>query len=183
MGTSTAAVVFLAFGVASMNAQEHIHKRELKQKLFTKGSWIKTGATVAWEQIRNSPHEWGRNAGGLAKRAGSSAGQRAIKGVTEYTIASMWTHEDTRYRRSGLDGKWPRVRYAVVSTFWVPRDVPGGNTFAVGRVAGAIVGAQVSRAWLPQRVATFGAGMSSAGLSVGFDVGLNVVREFWRKPR
>jgi len=170
-------------GVAPIGAQEHIHKREFKQKLFSKGSWIKTGATAAWEHIRNSPHEWGRNVGGFAKRAGSSVGQRAIKGATEYTIASIWTHEDTRYRRSGLDGKWPRVRYAVVTTFWVPRDVAGGNTFAFGRVTGAVVAGQVSRAWLPQRIATFGAGISSAGLSLGFDVGINVLREFWPRPR
>ena len=183
MGTRTATVMLLLLGVTPIGAQEHIHKREFKQKLLSKGSWIKTGATVAWEHIRNSPHEWGRTAGGLAKRAGSSVGQRAIKGVTEYTVASLWTHEDTRYRRSGLDGTWPRFRYAVVGTFWVPRDVPGGNTFAFGRVTGAVVAGQVSRAWLPQRIATFGAGMSSAGLSVGFDVGMNVLREFWPRAR
>jgi len=183
MAIRTAAVVLFVLGVTPIGAQEHIHKRQLKQKLFSKGSWIKTGATVAWEEIRNSPHEWGRAAGGLAKRAGSSAGQRAIKGVTEYTIASLWTHEDIRYQRSGLDGKWPRVRYAVVRTFWVPRDVPGGKTFAIGRVTGAVVAGQVSRAWLPERVATFGAGISSAGLSLGFDVGLNVLREFWPRAQ
>jgi len=179
MRKSTAVLVLFVLSAAQGGAEEHMHRRELKRKLLARGSWLKTGLTAAWGFARNSPHEWGRTTGGLAKRAGSSVGQRAIKGVTEYTVAVGWTHEDLRYRRSNLDGKWPRVRYAVVHTFWVPAGASRGNTFTFGRVLGAIAGGQISRTWMPQRVATIGAGFSSAGLSVGFDVGLNVVREFW----
>jgi len=81
---------------------------------------------------------------GFAKRAGSSYGQRAVKGVVEFSVATVWTHEDLRYRPSDLHGAWPRTRYAVFRTFWVPRDDSRRNTFAAGRVSGAFVAGQVA---------------------------------------
>src|SRR5262249_833319 len=155
------------------------HKEQLKHKLFSKMTFVRTGVGAAWSEAWNTPHEWGRTMGGFAKRAGSSYGQRAIKGVVEYSVASTWTHEDLRYRPSGLHGRWPRLKYGLGRAGWVPRDTPGGNTVAVGRASGAIAAGQISRAWMPQRVATVGAGFSSAGISIGIDAGFNVLREFW----
>jgi len=161
-------------------AQEHIHKHEFKNKLYFKGALIKTVIAASWGEARNSPHEWGRTWEGFGKRLGSSYAQRAIKGATEFGISEI-THEDLRYRKSNQEGALRRVKYAVVRTFWMPRDVGDGNTFAVGRVTGAFVAGQVARTWMPDRVATFGAGAQSAGLSLGLDAGLNIVREFWPK--
>jgi hypothetical protein len=173
----------LALIAGPAGAQQHIHKTEFKKKLYFKGALIKTGIAAVWGTARNSPHEWGRTIGGFGKRAGSSYAQRAIKGVVEFGVSEVWTHEDLRYRKSEKHGFFPRVEYALVRTFWVPRDVGGGNTFAAGRVSGAFIAGQVARTWMPHRVATFGAGASSAGLSLGLDAGLNVVREFWPKKR
>ena len=152
---SRLATLLLPFILISVQAgaQQHIHKRELKHKFMFKGALIKTGVSALWAEARNSPHEWGRTWSGLAKRAGSSYAQRAVKGVVEFSISSAWTHEDLRYHKSNVQSTWPRI-------------------FAAG---------QVSRTWMPSRVATFGAGVSSGGLSIGLDVGLNVVREFWPK--
>src|SRR5262249_37183201 len=113
----------------------------------------------------------------------SSYGQRAIKGVDEFSTAELWPHEDLRYHRSELQGTFPRLMYAVIHTFWVPRDVRSGQTFAAGRVIDAVAAVGFSCAWLPRRVAPFGAGMASVGLSLGLDVGFNVLREFWPRRR
>jgi len=158
--------------------QEHVHKAALKKKFLTGEAWAKVVAGAAWSHLVNSPHEWGRGAGAFGKRVASSAGGHAVKGVVEYSIAASWTHEDLRYRRSNAHGTWPRLRYAVVHTFWVPRDT-GGNTFAFGRTIGALTSGQVSRAWMPARVATVGAGFESGGLSICLDIGINVLQEFW----
>ncbi len=78
---------------------------------------------------------------------------------------------------------WPRVKHAVVSTFWVRRDNGEGNTLAAGRITGAFAASQVSRSWMPDRVATFGAGAQSFGATLGLDVGTNLFVEFWpHKP-
>ena len=178
------AVLSLAVLISTgAGAQEHIHKREFVRKLVSKGAFLKTGVSALASTVTNSPHEWGRTFGGFGKRVASSYGQRAIKGVVEFSTAELWTHEDLRYHKSELQGTFPRLKYAVIHTFWVPHDVQPGQTFAAGRVIGAVAAGEISRAWMPQRVATFGAGMASAGLSLGLDVGFNVLREFWPRRR
>jgi hypothetical protein len=183
MNRPTALLLSFVLIAVEGGAQQHIHKRELKHKLMFKGALIKTGISAVWGEARNSPREWGRTWEGFAKRAGSAYAQRAVKGVVEFSISSALTHEDLRYHRSGLQGTWPRMKYALVRSFWVPRDVGDGHTFAVGRIVGAFTAGQVSRTWMPTRVATLGAGVSSGGVSIGLDVGLNVAREFWPKRR
>jgi hypothetical protein len=174
-----ATVFLVTLAVSGAAAQEHIHKQELKKKLFSEGALIKTGIGALWGEANNSPHEWGRTWEGLGKRVASSYGQRAIKGVVEFSAAEAFTHEDLRYRKSGIDGTLPRIKYALVHTFWVPHDVGYGYTFATGRVTGAFVAGQVARTWMPDRVATFGAGAQRMGFSLALDAGMNVLREFW----
>jgi hypothetical protein len=162
-------------------AQEHIHWQEFKNKLRWKDSLIKTMIGASWAEARNSPHEWNRTWGGFGKRAASSYGQRLIKGATELSISSTLTHEDLRYHKSNQEGAWPRLKFALVRTLWVPRDVGDGHTFAAGRVTGAFVAGQLSRTWMPSRVATFNAGAQNMGLTLAVDGAVNVLKEFWPK--
>ena len=172
-------VVLLA-GSASAQADNHL--RDFQNKLVWKGPLIKTAFSALFNEARNSPHEWGRGIDGFGKRAASSFGQRAVKASVELGV-SYWTHENLHYRRIGHGGFWPRVKHAAVTTYWVPRDNGGGQTLAIGRIAGSFSAAMVSRAWMPSRVATFGAGMQSFGGSISLDVGVNLFREFWpRRP-
>jgi hypothetical protein len=170
--------------VGSLSAQqagtpeEDNHWRDFKRKLIWKGPLVKTLVSASFNEIRDSPHEWGRGWEGFAKRAGNSFGQRAIKATVELGV-SEWTHEDLHYHRLGEGGFFRRLRHAAVSTFWVRRDNGTGNTFAVGRVSGAFAAGQISRTWMPARVADFGAGMQTFGSAMGLDVGFNVFREFW----
>ncbi len=158
------------------------HLREFRQKLIWKAPLAKTALSALFNEVRNSPHEWGRGADGFAKRAGSAFGQRAVKATVELGV-SAWTHEDLHYHRSGHGSFWSRVKHAAVSTFWVRRDNGDGNTLAAGRITGAFAASQVSRSWMPDRVATFGAGAQSFGATLGLDVGTNLFVEFWpHKP-
>ena len=133
---------------------------------------------------RNVPHEWGGGAAGFAKRAGSSFGQHVVKGTIELGV-SAWHHENLHYQRSGLQGNWPRLKYAVKSTFIVPRTNRPGKTVALGRVSGNLGAGLISRAWQPASTAGVGAGLASGGIGLGMDVGVNVAREFWpqKKPK
>jgi hypothetical protein len=169
--------------VASASAQTDNHLRDFRNKLIWKGPLIKTTFSALFNEARNSPHEWERGADGFGKRVASSFGQRAIKATVELGV-SYWTHENLHYKRMGQGGFWPRVKHAAVSTYWVERDNGvGGQTLAVGRITGAFAAGMISRAWMPSRVATFGAGMESFGGTIGLDVGLNLFKEFWpRRP-
>jgi hypothetical protein len=129
-------------------------------------------------QARNRPGEWGGGAAGFGKRFASSLGQHAIKGVIELGVGA-WRHEDLRYHPSGLQGTWPRMKYAVKSTFIVPRTNGAGKTVAVGRISGNFGAGLISRAWQPASTAGVGAGLVSGGIGLGADVGYHVAREFW----
>ena len=55
-----------------------------------------------------------------------------------------------------------------------------GNTyFSFSRMGGAAGAAFISREWQPRSTTTAGDGAVSFGISMGSDVGFNVVREFW----
>ena len=191
MRTASAAlcVLILTLGDAEAVVEhrppaKHKLLRQYRKKIFSKESAARALASGAINTARNSPHEWGDGAGGFAKRVGSAFGEHLVKGTIEVGVGTLH-HEDLRYRRSNLNGTWPRLKYAVKSTFIVPRTDRRGKTVAAGRIAGNIGGGLVSRAWQPASAAGIGAGLASGGIGIGADVGFHVAREFWprRKPR
>jgi hypothetical protein len=165
-------------------AQDADHFRDFRDKLIWKTPLLKTAVSALFNEAINSPTEWGRGPEGFAKRAGNSFGQRVVKASVELGV-SEWTHEDLHFRRSGEGSVWTRVKHVTLGTFWVPRD--NGiehRTLAAGRITGAFAAGQASRIWMPARVANFGAGVRTSGGTLGLDVGINLVREFWpRKKR
>src|SRR5664279_3727538 len=151
------------------NATQHAdHLRNFRDKLIWRGPLLKTAVSALFNEAINSPEEWGRGADGFAKRAGNSFGQRAIKASVELGI-SEWTHEDLKFHRLGEGGFWSRVKHATLGTYWVRRDNGPGHPLPVGRIAGAFAAGQISRTWMPDRLATFNAGMQNFGGTVGLD--------------
>jgi hypothetical protein len=116
--------------------------------------------------------------GGFSKRFASALGQHALKYGIQSGVAGI-RHEDLHYQRSNLQGTWPRMKYAVKSTFIVPRKNRPGKTVATSRIAGNFGAGMISRAWQPASAAGIGAGLASGGIGLGADVGVNVAREFW----
>ena len=139
-------------------------------------------ASTAIGEARNSPKEWGRGAGGVAKRFGSSIAHGVVNHTIEFGVAAA-RHEDLRYHPSNLQGKWPRLKYAVESTFVVPRTNRPGRTVAAGRISGSVGSGLISRAWQPASRAGIGAGLASGGITIGAEVGANVAQEFWPRRK
>jgi hypothetical protein len=134
-------------------------------------------------QARNIPHEWGQGAAGFFKRFGSHLGQHAVKGVIQFGVGA-WHHENLRYQPSQLHGTLPRMKYAFIGTFIVPKtDRPDHKTPALGRISGSFGAGLISRAWQPASAAGVGAGFASGGIGLGVDVGVNMAREFWPRKR
>ena len=156
--------------------------REYRHRLVNKRALGMAGASSALGQLRNRPHEWGQGAGGFAKRFGSALGTHMVKETIQFGVAT-WHHEDPRYYRSDLQGTLPRLKYAVKSTFIVPRTDRPGKTVAASRLSGAFGAGLISRAWQPASAAGIGAGFASGGIMLGADVGVNVAREFWPRKK
>jgi hypothetical protein len=138
----------------------------------------RSAASATWGQLRNSPHEWGRGPAGFGKRFASGLGRHAVKATIQAGVGAIH-HEDLHYHRSNLQGTGPRLKYAVKSTFWVPRTNKRGHTVAAGRISGNMGAGLISRAWQPASTAGIGAGLASGGIGIGAEVGANVAREFW----
>lgn len=156
--------------------------KEYRKEAFGKKAIATAGAHAALGQVRNSPHEWGQGPLGFAKRMGSAMGQHVAKETIQFGVAAAH-HENLHYQRSNLQGKWPRVKYAVKSTFIVPKTNKPGKTVALGRISGNVGAGLVSRAWQPASAAGVGAGLASGGIGLGADVGANVAREFWPQKK
>jgi hypothetical protein len=177
-----AAVCGMTLMAGAAGAQEDNHLRDFRDKLIWKGPLMKTAFSALFNEAINSPTEWGRGIEGFGKRAGNSFGQRTVKASVELG-ASTWTHEDLHFRRLGEGSVWTRVKHTMLGTFWVRRDDGLGNTLAAGRITGALAAGQVSRIWMPARVANFGAGVRTGGGWLALDVGTDLFREFWPRRR
>ncbi|HLK64621.1 MAG TPA: hypothetical protein VKU19_14350 [Bryobacteraceae bacterium] len=157
-----------------------MNRKDLRHRIVNKQA---VGGSVARAGIGtaiNSPHQWGRGPDGFAKRLGSSFGKHVIKETVQAGVAAAH-HENLRYQPSHLNGTWPRVKYAVKSTFVVPRTNKAGKTVALGRVSGNMAAGMASQLWMP--AASVGAGVATGGVGLAADVGVNVTREFWPRHR
>jgi hypothetical protein len=166
--------------LASFGWSAQTNRRELRHRTVGKGAIARSAGHGAMGTVLNSPHQWGRSPSGLAKRTGSSFGKNLIKQPIEMGVAAVH-HENLHYQKSNLHGTMPRMKYAVKSTFIVPKTKGRGKTVALGRVSGNMGAGLASQAWMP--AAGVGAGVASGGIGLGADVGANVAREFWPKKK
>jgi hypothetical protein len=169
--------VLILATAASAAVSQHPRLREWRRNTVSPRAAGGAVASATIGQIRHRPREW-TGAGGFAKRVGSGFATHVVEGTIQTGVAAIH-HENLHYQRSNLDGRWPRVKYAVKSTFIVPRTNRKGKTVALGRISGGMGAGMISRTWQPASAAGVGAGLASGGIAIGADVGANVAREFW----
>jgi len=151
---------------------------EYRKTVISPRSVASNAAGAGIAQARNATPEWGQGMAGYAKRFGSRVAHHAVIGTIKFGVASA-RHESLHYQRSELKGKWPRLKYAVTRTFWVPRTNGPGNTMATGMISGNFGGALISRAWHPVATRTAGHVVAGGFYGIGIETSVNVVREFW----
>jgi hypothetical protein len=181
-GVKTCALMLVAVSVMTAETSNIPDKKGCIRKTFGKFVYVRIGASVLFDQIRNHPREWDRGAAGLGKRAASSFSRHALSTGIRYGVAYI-RDEQLGYTPSEKQGFWPRTKYALVSTVVTRKVHTGQRTVAAGRISGVFGSAMISRLWMPARLRTVGSGVSSAGISMGIDAGLNMVREFWPEIR
>ncbi len=167
---------------ARKSAPPKITPQQYRRKIINPQAAARAGAVAGINTARNVPHEWGGGPAGFAKRAGSAFGQHVVKGTIEMGVGA-WHHENLSFQPSNLQGTWPRLKFAVKSTFIVPRTDRPGKTVALGRISGNMGAGVISRAWQPASSAGLGAGIASGGIGLGADVGVHVAHEFWPRSK
>jgi hypothetical protein len=138
--------------------------------------YVKGGLSAGQNQWNDKPSGWEQGASGYGKRYADIMGQYAIQKTTMYGMGSL-LHEDNRYFGSGKKGFWPRTAYALKSSVLARHD-NGKQYLSVSLLTGYASGAFLSRTWQPPSSNTAGDGAVSFGISMGWNVGFTVVKEF-----
>ena len=177
-----AAICVASAAGAAEESQKLAPEKSLANQAFGPATYYRAGAATALGVITDSPEEWGRGADGVGKRFASAFGKHLINTSVRVGVATL-RHEDLRYYPAEKQGFKSRMGHALVSTVVARNTTTGGRTLAAGRLSGAFVSGFASRQWLPDRYHTFSSGMTTSGISLGIDAGINVFREFWSKRR
>jgi hypothetical protein len=174
----------LAFSVPphSGNDPEKSTRKRFVKHTFGPEAVGMAGAGAGINQAANTPGEWGQGAAGFGRRFASGFGKHIVHNAIKYPVAKF-LHEEFGYRPSNKEGFKPRLKYALLSTFITHKTTTGQPTPNVGEISGAVGSGLISRLWQPKSVASIGHGFTSAGITLGVDAGLNVVREFWPEIR
>jgi hypothetical protein len=138
---------------------------------------LSAAASAGIRQATNTPKEWGGGAEAYGDRIGSVFAQHVIQNTLMFG-SSFALHEDNRYFVSGQSGFFRRVKYAVRGTMLARHD-NGSQSISFSRIGGTAGAAFISRIWQPPSSTTAGDGAVSFGISMGSQIGFNIVREFF----
>jgi hypothetical protein len=152
-------------------------KLYLRQTYTTPGIYVKTALFTTYDQIRNSPGEWGDGIEGFAKRIGSRQAQFIIQNSLSAAgnAAVGW---EPRYDRCRCNGFWPRTRHAIVRNFVTydrTEKAPRPQFFSYAAAFGA---AAIAATWYPGNPNVLVKGYQGAITQVGVGIGVNWLAEF-----
>jgi hypothetical protein len=125
------------------------------------------------DQLLQKPAVWNDDAGGLARRMASRAGQAAVQVSVRHGLAALMRHS-TDYQPCECRGFGPRVEHALLETF-TDRRADGSRALSVPRIAGAYAGSFSRLAWERERDA--GDVALGTTVSFGFSALFNIARE------
>jgi hypothetical protein len=131
---------------------------------------------AGFDQIINSPKEWGQGIDGYGKRYASIFGGALTRQTLNFALETA-LHEDPRYFPLGGPSKKARIWQALSSTL-VTRTDSGASSFAYGRVASAFATGQIVRSWQPASSSSFAYGVETGATSLGVDAAVNLIYEF-----
>jgi len=152
-------------------------RNQLYGRALVNPIWYLKGAFSAGEnQLLDKPPEWEQGASGYGRRYADIMGQYAIQKTTTFGLESL-LHEDNRYFGSGKQGFWPRMGYALSSGVLARHD-NGRRYPSISLLGGYASGAFLSRLWQPPSANTAGDGAVSFGISMGWNIGFGVVKEY-----
>jgi len=128
-------------------------------------------------QIENTNASFGQGVKGYAMRYATGYADQMIGNMMTEGVFPSLLHEDMRYYRKAMGGKWSRTFYALTRVLVTHTDA-GGVRFNFSEVLGNSVATAISNAYNPDtRDALLN--LQKLGLQIGTDAISNVLKEFW----
>ncbi len=146
------------------------------KSLVVPAEFLRVGLSAGFQQLLDTPHEWGQGAEGFGRRYASSYGTTILRHSIAFGLDSA-LREDPRFFRSGKTNVGERVKSALLQALICHTD-SGGRSFAFARVGGAFGAEFISNAWRPPSVNEPGDALIRGGATIGVNAGTNVLREF-----
>ena len=139
--------------------------------------YVSTAALLTW---RDSPNEWGHKWEGFSDRTANLFGKSVIMNTTAYGLDEV-LKVDSKFYLSRDRSVTARFRNSVFSAV-TARNKNGKRVAGIPRIAGGFAAEVVaSKTWYPSRFNLLH-GLKGGAITVGVDVGFNLIREFvWKK--
>ncbi|MGH9773389.1 MAG: hypothetical protein ACRD50_00395 [Candidatus Acidiferrales bacterium] len=129
-------------------------------------------------QARNSLPGYGQEAGGFAKRYGSSMASNASNHFFGTFLLPSLLHHDPRYFVLYHDTFGRKVGYAL-SRIVLTRTDAGGEAFNLSGILGPLAAEGLANAYLPDNERTAGKTFSRYGIRIGLSTANNLLKEYW----
>jgi hypothetical protein len=134
--------------------------------------------TSGISQARNSLAGYGQEAGGYAKRYGSSLASSASSHFFGTFLLPSALHQDPRYFVMLHGSPAHRVTYALQRVV-VTRKDGGTDTINWSGILGSLIAESLANSYLPAGERTAGKTFSRFGMRIGFSAASNIVKEYW----
>lgn len=138
------------------------------------------GAAVnaGFSQWQNDDREWGRGAEAYGKRYAAAFADRATQNFFSKFFYPAIFQQDPRYFRQGHGSTKSRIGHAIAHTF-VARGDAGGSMPNLSLWAATSSTVAIGNLYHPGNERGFGSAAQRVGISVGANMGFDVLREFW----
>jgi hypothetical protein len=151
------------------------------QQTYSLPSILVPAAFAGFDQVADSPNEWGPGSRGFLNRLGTQHGQFQIGAFCAFGVGAA-LQEDPRFFPSGKHGTWRRTAYVGMHTVIVHRD-RGTEMPAFGNYAAAIGAGFSASAWLPRSANSVTDSLKRSAATLGMNVGVNMGNEFGSDDR
>jgi hypothetical protein len=169
----------------AVSTSEHLPPQSVKEKFVTAtedsfdySSLALPAVVAAYNYGRNSVPQFGSGGLGYSRYLWHSAVDQTVENYMVEFFVPAAAHEDTRYYTLGHGGFVKRTGYSL-SRIVITRADSGKETFNIGEVGGAALGAAISNAYYPAPQRTVGNTFTQMGTSIGIDALAFTVKEFW----
>jgi hypothetical protein len=131
----------------------------------------------AVSQASNGQPHYGQGWGAFGERFAASEGDQMTSCFFIYGVLPSVLHDDPRYFRRGRGSVGSRIWYAASRTVITRKD-SGASTFNIPQTLGQLIQQGISTSYYPPRDRTVSAVFTQWGISLTYNSGYNMLREF-----
>jgi hypothetical protein len=148
------------------------------QDTYDPATFLAVGFSAGLDQAEDNDHKFGQGAAGYGKRFGANFVDRASSEFFKDFAYPAIFKEDPRYYRLAQGSGGKRFLHAVEHVF-VTRRENGRHEFNFSEWMGTTSAVALANLYHPGNKRGFQPAARRVGYSVAFDMGFDVLREFW----